>query len=57
MVNYTHGDLVEVVVLVIRIFTGEQRHDIINDLYLNKWENDVLILLLLVSCRLAINED
>jgi hypothetical protein len=28
MVNYTHGDLVEVVVLVIQIFTGEELHDV-----------------------------
>jgi hypothetical protein len=31
------------------------KHDIINELYLNKWENDILILLLLVTYRLAIN--
>lgn len=28
MVNYTHGDLVEAVVLVIQIFTGEELHDV-----------------------------
>jgi hypothetical protein len=34
MVNCTHGDLVEVAVLVIRIFRGEQSHYILNNVFL-----------------------
>lgn len=33
MVNYTHGDLVEVVVLVIQISIGKQLHAILEDLF------------------------
>jgi hypothetical protein len=43
MVNYTHGDLVEVVVLVIQIFKGEELHDVKTSCFLNRSENCFLV--------------
>ena len=55
MVNYTHGDLVEVDVLVIQIFRGKQSHGILEEHFIHKGTDGYPHMTLLVTRLICID--